>query len=791
MELKQCESSRTPTTEHPTVRVVKDDQNITINTGDTEFLINRSEFKPFEKIYHQRNLILDNNQSRLILKDQNDGQLKATIKNIEIEQSQNNLNAVLYISGEFVTIQGEVFAAFTSELTFFAGQANTQWRFTLHNPKAAKHKGGLWDLGDPGSVFFKHLSLKLGAEQGSAEDKQCFWKYAEHGEWQEDEVKSLLIYQDSSGGENWKSQNHVNKDGVVPTRFRGYECIKDGVRVQQGDRASPFVHLAGPRFQCTVYVMQFWQNFPKAIIVDEHFVEISLFPEQFSDLFELQGGEKKTHTVFLSFDDNKSSLDAYEHPSIAEIPLDYYAQTQVLTGLPCAYRATELDALVHAGISGNDNFFTKREVVDEYGWRHFGDLFADHESLYCNHEEYFLSHYNNQYDAVYGFARQFMLTGNKQWFELMSDLAQHVMDIDIYNTEEDRHEYNSGLFWHTDHYVDVSTCTHRSFSQSHISEENPKTGGGPGHEHCYATGLATYFAMSGCRQSKQAVLALAGWMIQLHEGNGGVLDRALKFLQKDFPTLKRLVKGEKVAKFSYPFTRGTGNYISVLLDAYSVTLDEQYITQVEQIIRSTIHPNDDISVRHLENIEVGWSYIILLQAIIKYLQVKISLEQLDPSYCYARDSLMHYTDWMLENEYPYLEKPEVLEFPNHTWVAQDLRKAYVFSIAARLNPRKASLYLQKSKDFFSYVTENLKDEKTRSYARILVILMQNHMDYSTPDLHPYPDKYLFDCKKYVPEPCPNFSITGILYTTGVDLFKRLLKLSVKREWKWLKLILTR
>ena len=96
-----------------------------------------------------------------------------------------------------------------------------------------------------------------------------------------------------------------------------------------------------------------------------------------------------------------------------------------------------------------------------------------------------VSHYNNQYDAVAGFASQFLRTGDVRWWELMDDLARHVVDIDIYHTDRDKSAYNDGLFWHTSHYVDAGLSTHRSYPQS------PRVGGGgPSNEHNYATGLA-------------------------------------------------------------------------------------------------------------------------------------------------------------------------------------------------------------------------------------------------------------------------------------------------------------
>ena len=53
-----------------------------------------------------------------------------------------------------------------------------------------------------------------------------------------------------------------------------------------------------------------------------------------------------------------------------------------------------------------------------------------------------------------------------RWRVLMDDLARHVADIDIYHTVEDKAAYNGGLFWHTCHYVDAGTSTHRSYPRA-------------------------------------------------------------------------------------------------------------------------------------------------------------------------------------------------------------------------------------------------------------------------------------------------------------------------------------
>jgi hypothetical protein len=74
-----------------------------------------------------------------------------------------------------------------------------------------------------------------------------------------------------------------------------------------------------------------------------------------------------------------------------------------------------------------------------------------------------VSHYNNQYDPVAGFVFQFLRTGDPRWWTMATELASHVIDIDVYHTTRDKSAYNHGLFWHTYHYGDADTATHRTY----------------------------------------------------------------------------------------------------------------------------------------------------------------------------------------------------------------------------------------------------------------------------------------------------------------------------------------
>ena len=77
---------------------------------------------------------------------------------------------------------------------------------------------------------------------------------------------------------------------------------------------------------------------------------------------------------------------------------------------------------------------------------------------------------------------------------------------------------------------------------------------------------------------------------------------------------------------------------------------------------------------------------MFLQALGDTWTTRTSGSELDRMYAWARASLLHYARWMAEHEYPYLDKPEILEFPTETWAAQDIRKSDVFHYAERYAP---------------------------------------------------------------------------------------------------------
>src|SRR5262249_16798645 len=92
---------------------------------------------------------------------------KDRLRNTRIErmvvESTGPIRATIRCDGGFT---GRSPLKFVAGLSLFAGTGLVRLGLTIHNPRAARHRGGLWDLGDPGSVLFRDLSLVLAGGAG-------------------------------------------------------------------------------------------------------------------------------------------------------------------------------------------------------------------------------------------------------------------------------------------------------------------------------------------------------------------------------------------------------------------------------------------------------------------------------------------------------------------------------------------------------------------------------------------------------------------------------------------------
>jgi hypothetical protein len=686
-----------------------------VDTGVGRFTLDARTFRPFLEVLRQGDKFPCSAESICTFRADGASFACFAVEDISLEES-GPLHAVVRCSGQVAAspVDG---LRYLARLHFFAGSMAVKVEFTIHNPRAAKHPGGLWDLGDDGSILFRELAFTVPFAAETVAEVRCR-PSVDAAPVHSAGNEVFCIYQESSGGENWQSPNHRNRDGRVPLERRGYIGETDGRETCSGLRATPHVWCGASGAGVAVVLPHFWQEFPKAFEADRNHLTIELFPARFPDLHELQGGERKTHTFYLDFAARDDSLLWAVSPLQAVASPQDYRASRIFPDLP-----GEQDLL--DAFSTADDILHKRETADEYGWRNFGDVYADHEAVFHQRDEPFVSHYNNQYDFCAGAYRKYFATGVPAWGRLATDLARHVLDIDIYHTDRDREEYNNGLFWHTDHYVDAGLSTHRSYSREQVKGKDLRfSGGGPGPEHCYTTGLLLHYFQTGNPDFRQAVIDLADWVLQALEGPQTVLaalKRGVAYLN-----LWRSSRAGRRLFSRYPLTRGTGNAIVACLDAFEVGGGRRFLDTAEELIRGALHPGDDLAARNLLYAEIAWSYTVLLVSVVKFLDKKSELGEIDEGFAYARESLVIYAEWMRVNEYPYLDKPEILEYPNETWAVQDLRKSVILFHAARfVSPESQAALLERGRYFFGAGREKLLSLQTSRLTRPVALIMQN------------------------------------------------------------------
>lgn len=588
----------------------------------------------------------------------------------EEQESTGSIRQTLALNGKSQRCSGLVVLAWFS---IYPDCQMASLRCTLRNENAAQHKGGLWDLGDPASVQIHHWALSCSTEEPFTDasiqmmPEEPFRK----------EALPWLLEQNSTASRPLPTVSVSTESGVL-----------------------------------NAAIVDFWQRYPKAIEISNNELSLALL----TGAEELQPGEQTTSTLWLQQSAQPQSLEWCHSPAVIHANPEWYQQCGLIPKLSdAASRKQQLEELLNAAIEGENSFVAKREVIDEYGWRNYGDIWADHEQEFYKGEKPVLSHYNNQYDVIWGAMLQFFRTGNPQWQQIFAPLAQHVIDIDIYHTIEDKAAYNGGLFWHTDHYHGAATATHRCYSKANAPNGQPY-GGGPSNEHNYTTGLLHWYYLTGDPLAREAVLSLANWVLQMDNGSNtifGVIDSG--------PT--GLASATREDSYHGP-GRGAGNSIHVLVDAWLLTQERHYQDYAEALIRRCIHPKDDISKRDLLNLEDRWSYPVFLIALSRYLDLKADQGAIDKMYAYAQAALLHYAEWMAEHERHYFDHTDRMQYVTVTWAAQEIRKANVLRLAARhaLEPLRSRL-IERGEVFAERTWKDILSFESRTTTRPLAILL--------------------------------------------------------------------
>ena len=533
------------------------------------------------------------------------------------------MSVVLCVRGQIRPGGKLPLATTVCRMQFYAGKSEVRVFYTLHNPATHHHPGNLWDLGSGGSIFMEDFSIGLPL---AGRPWNCRIGVGDG----EPALIANKLYQDSSGGPHWDSANHVDKDLKVPTTFRGYRVFRQQRTVSEGQRAEGWIHVRSADGGVAVGVRDFWQNFPKALELAGRQLRIGLWPREFAGVHEMLGGEQKTHEMLFVFHDAHKSDEAVErrmrafHRPMYAMP-DPNAIYRTRVFWPTApldrerFQTLEqtCDTFVYPLGGRKASVITMWDAIDEYGWRHFGDTFADNEASPSQMVQDFprhhlgrqpISHFGNEYDVCYGVMLQGLRRADPRWMWMADVLCRHYADACIYHTDAEPSEaYRHGPFTHTTHDTAALRSTHRMYPSETGKYGLQYASGGPNAGHCYVASLTQHYYLTGDRTSREAFLEVADWTVHS-------------------PWFTRMMMGDK---------RGIGNFLMTHVYAYQLTKDPKYYDAAVKMIDYVREPFE------------GLGATLFVKAAGRFLDMKIENEEIDDDYRLAQQKMLLLGDFYL------------------------------------------------------------------------------------------------------------------------------------------------
>lgn len=161
-----------PSTFTEAISINEGDGRLVIDTGVTSFVVSGSGRLLDSVRFGGIGLPGFDQGGSITLKDSNGTAVEVQTSRPRLEEN-GLLHCFVLNKGQFRHQGGKVLANFTLRYAFWASRSAVQVDFTLHNPRAARHPGGLWDLGDKELISFKELALQIGL---AGKDRRVAWQ---------------------------------------------------------------------------------------------------------------------------------------------------------------------------------------------------------------------------------------------------------------------------------------------------------------------------------------------------------------------------------------------------------------------------------------------------------------------------------------------------------------------------------------------------------------------------------------------------------------------------------------
>lgn len=373
-----------------------------------------------------------------------------------------------------------------------------------------------------------------------------------------------------------------------------FEC-QQGATVTRGLRAPGWAAWSSPRGCALIAIQHFWQQYPKALRLDQEAVTAELYAAAAKEPLDWDQGLAKTHEFLLDFAAPPDAaacaarVQAFEHPLLALAPAQWYCASGVFGDLaPFNFDLfPDYETLTEAS---GDKFIKSMAT----GIRNWGDFYYGGPYKGKN------SFMDLEYDLPHNFLVQFARTGQRKYLDTARIMAQHQADIDI--------NHFTGWQWkHSPRHTEIQAEFGHTFTRG-LLENYFFTG----NRRCLeaAITLGDFFAQDIRNPRSLGNERQIGWaLISLLPVYEATWDR--KYFDAAKETVDRLLAGlDERGKFNIRWDNRIAFFNGIaatgFLYYYRATGDERVADGALRVIRRTLGMYPEYCGRTLE--ALAWAY---------------------------------------------------------------------------------------------------------------------------------------------------------------------------------------
>jgi PcRGLX-like protein central beta sandwich domain/PcRGLX-like N-terminal RIFT barrel domain len=279
-------------------------EQIIVDTGRAEFVINRKNFNLFERVRIDVNgdgkyepseeAISPNPDNGSVVEDTYGLEYYGSAGTVEVKVEESGpVRVALVARGKHRARDGKGYSrgmyGFDMRMHFRAGSSTVRFDANMNNSGAEAIGSPTFE--DYSLVTRLNITPTVNPNKGAKDRSSKLAMYAVYGMAPLiDDMKagqSVVIYQDSNGSETWKINPGIeSKNKSELSSFRGYRIsLREGGKdrqLAQGDHARGVVEFWGGKFGAVVVPRYFWKQFPKAIEAGhDGKLRIGIFPREY------------------------------------------------------------------------------------------------------------------------------------------------------------------------------------------------------------------------------------------------------------------------------------------------------------------------------------------------------------------------------------------------------------------------------------------------------------------------------------------------------------------------------